>query len=87
MNILIHSGTIITMSRKGKIQDGAIAIENNRITDVGKTTELKKKHRRGYERINAKGKVVIPGLVNTATRMIFLLKIGWRSGYGLWRSR
>jgi 5-methylthioadenosine/S-adenosylhomocysteine deaminase len=65
MNILIHSGTIITMSRKGKIQDGAIAIENNRITDVGKTTELKKKHRRGYERINAEGTVVIPGLVNT----------------------
>jgi 5-methylthioadenosine/S-adenosylhomocysteine deaminase len=65
MNTLIHNGTIITMSRKGKIRDGAIAVENNRITDVGKTIELKKKYRRGYERINAEGKVVIPGLVNT----------------------
>jgi len=65
MNILIHNGTIITISKKGKIQNGAIAIENNQVTDVGKTAELKRKHRRGYERINAKGKVVIPGLVNT----------------------
>jgi 5-methylthioadenosine/S-adenosylhomocysteine deaminase len=65
MNILIHNGTIITMGKKGTIQNGAIAIENNQITDVGKTAELKRKHRRGYERINAEGKVVIPGLVNT----------------------
>jgi 5-methylthioadenosine/S-adenosylhomocysteine deaminase len=65
MNILIYNGTIITMSRRGKIQDGAIAIENNQITDVGKTAELKRKYGRGYERINAEGKVVIPGLVNT----------------------
>jgi 5-methylthioadenosine/S-adenosylhomocysteine deaminase len=65
MNILIHGGTIITMSKKGKIQNGAVAIENNQIIAIGKTAELKKKCLRGYEKINAEGKVIIPGLVNT----------------------
>lgn len=65
MSILIHDGTIITMSKKGKIQNGAIAVENNQITDVGKTAQLKRKYSRGYKKINAKGKVIIPGLVNT----------------------
>ena len=65
MNMLIYSGTIITMSKKGKIKNGAVAIENNQIIAIGKTAELKKKYRRGYEKINAEGKVVIPGLVNT----------------------
>jgi len=64
MNILIHDGTIITMSPEGIIHDGAVVIENSCIGDVGKTAELKRKYS-GYERINAKGKVVIPGLVNT----------------------
>lgn len=65
MNILIHNGTIITMSKKGKIQNGAVVIENNQITAIGKTAELKRKYGRGYERINAEGKVIIPGFVNT----------------------
>jgi len=64
MNILIHDGTIITISPEGIIHDGAVVIENNCIGDVGKTTELKRKYS-SYERINAKGKVVIPGFVDT----------------------
>jgi 5-methylthioadenosine/S-adenosylhomocysteine deaminase len=65
MNLLIHDGTIITMSNKKVIRQGAVAIEDRAIIDVGKTQELKRKYGRGYERINAKGKIVIPGLVNT----------------------
>jgi 5-methylthioadenosine/S-adenosylhomocysteine deaminase len=65
MNTLIHSGTIVTMSNRKVIHQGAIAIENNTIIDIGKTHELKRKYGRGYEKINAKGKVIIPGLINT----------------------
>lgn len=65
MNVLIHNGTIITMHNKKIIRQGAIAIEDKTITEVGKTPQLKRKYRRGYEKINAKGKVVIPGLINT----------------------
>ena len=47
------------------IRDGAIAIEDGTIIDVGKTRQMRRKYGRGYERINAKGRVVIPGLINT----------------------
>jgi 5-methylthioadenosine/S-adenosylhomocysteine deaminase len=47
------------------IRQGAIAIEDKNIIDVGKNRDLKRKYGRGYEKIDAKGKVVIPGLVNT----------------------
>jgi 5-methylthioadenosine/S-adenosylhomocysteine deaminase len=64
MNLLIRDATIITPG-KNPIREGAIAIENKKIRDVGKSADLKAKYRRGYEKIDAKGKVVIPGLVNT----------------------
>jgi len=47
------------------IRDGAIAIENAVIVDVGKSEEMLRKYGSGYEKINAKGRVVVPGLVNT----------------------
>jgi len=65
MNLLIQNGTIITMQNKKIICEGAIAVEEETIVDVGKTRELKRKYGRGYEKIDAKGKVVIPGLINT----------------------
>ena len=65
MNILIKNGTIITMQNKKIIRQGAIAIEDKTIVEVGKTNNLKRKYGRGYEKIDAKGKVVIPGLINT----------------------
>lgn len=53
------------MSNRKVIHQGAIAIENNTIIDIGKTHELKRKYGRGYEKVNAKGKVIVPGLINT----------------------
>lgn len=65
MNLLIYGGTIITMENGRIIRDGAVVIEDESIIDVGKASELLEKYPRGYERINARGKVVIPGLINT----------------------
>jgi len=65
MNILIHNGTILTMHNKKIIRQGAIAIENKTIVEVGKTQKLKRKYGKGYEKIDAKGKVVTPGFINT----------------------
>ena len=53
----MHNGKII--------RQGAIAIEDKTIIEIGKTHELKRKYGRGYEKIDAKGKVVTPGLINT----------------------
>ncbi|MBX5321878.1 MAG: amidohydrolase [Candidatus Bathyarchaeota archaeon] len=65
MNHLIYGGTIITMQNGKIIKDGAVVIENDVIVDVGKSREMLRKYPRGYERLDAKGKVVIPGLINT----------------------
>ena len=53
----MHNGKII--------RQGAIAIEDKTIIETGKTHELKRKYGSGYERIDAKGKIVIPGFINT----------------------
>lgn len=65
MNLLIQNGTILTMNNRKIIHEGAVATENQTIIAVGKTNILKQKYGRGYERIDAKGKLVIPGLINT----------------------
>jgi 5-methylthioadenosine/S-adenosylhomocysteine deaminase len=64
MELLIHGGTILTMGQKGVIRDGAVAIEEKNIIDVGRTADLKRKYPR-YEKIDAQKKVVLPGFVNT----------------------
>ena len=65
MNILIQNGTIITMHKRKIIRQGAVAIEGKTIVETGKTRDLKRKYGRGYEKIDAKEKVVMPGLINT----------------------
>jgi 5-methylthioadenosine/S-adenosylhomocysteine deaminase len=65
VNILIQNGTILTMHNGKRIRQGAIAIEDKVIVDIGRTHELRRKYGRGYEKIDAKGKVVTPGLINT----------------------
>ena len=65
MNIIIENATIITMKNQKTIKNGALVIENTEITDIGKTSEIKRKYPSGYERINAENKVVIPGFINT----------------------
>ncbi len=64
MNILVDGGTIVTMSDRGVIHDGTIAIQDDRIIEVGKSNELKHKYH-GYTIIKATDRVVIPGLINT----------------------
>lgn len=62
---LILHGTILTMdSQRRIINDGAIAIEKDRILDVGTIKDLKAKFK-AKNTIVASGKVVMPGLIDT----------------------
>ena len=65
MNLLITDGTVLTMHNGKIIKEGAVAVEGQKIAAVGRTQELRSRYGRGYERIPAKGKLVIPGLINT----------------------
>ncbi|MBS3815740.1 MAG: amidohydrolase family protein, partial [Hadesarchaea archaeon] len=62
---LISNGTLATLGKENKImKNAAVLIEENRIKDFGKTTELREKY--DYdEEINASGKIIMPGLINT----------------------
>ncbi|MEX0568211.1 MAG: amidohydrolase family protein [Candidatus Njordarchaeota archaeon] len=64
MEYIIENGIILTMNQNNKIiKDGAVVVEDGRIVDVGKTSEIKLKY--GYESINAEKNIVMPGLINT----------------------
>jgi imidazolonepropionase len=58
------------MSELGIIENGAVAVDNGRIIDVGKTNQIKKKYQ-SEETIDAKEKVVMPGFVDSHTHLIF----------------
>lgn len=65
------------MREKGVIRDGAILIEGDRIIEVGKYDDVKRRNPRGYEKLNARGKIVLPGLVNTHHHLAMSLLRGY----------
>ena len=82
MEIVIFGGTIVTMGDKGVIRDGAMVIEGDTIIDIGESSEIKRKYPR-YERINAAGKIVMPGLINTHQHAAMSLLRGYADDYPL----
>lgn len=63
VDILITKGIVITMNDDRQIiKDGSIVIEKDKIVDVGKSAEIEEKYK-GNRVVNAKGKVVLPGLI------------------------
>ncbi len=68
--------SIVTMSRLGNIRNGAVVIENDKIIDVGKADEIKRKYPR-YELIKALDCIIVPGLINTHTHIAMSLLRGY----------
>lgn len=69
VDYLIVGGTVVTMdSARRVIADGAIAVKNGKIIAVGPRQETAKNFR-ARSVINAAGKVIIPGLINTHTHI------------------
>ena len=58
------------MQRLGIIKDGAIAVKDGKIIAVGKTGEIREKYT-AENVIDAEGKLVTPGLVDSHTHLIF----------------
>jgi 5-methylthioadenosine/S-adenosylhomocysteine deaminase len=68
-DLLIFGGMVVTMNeRREVIEDGAVAVKNGAIVAVGKTSDITQKFP-AKQTIDAKGKVVIPGLINTHTHV------------------
>ena len=77
MDFLVYGGSVVTMGRLGVVRDGAVLVEGDRIVEVGRSEEVKRRNPRGYERINAEGKIIIPGLVNTHHHLAMSLLRGY----------
>jgi cytosine/adenosine deaminase-related metal-dependent hydrolase len=64
-SVLIKGGVVVTMDSQRRVfRDGAVLIDKGVISQVGKTVDVKPQHRAEFE-IDAKGKVVLPGLIDT----------------------
>lgn len=64
-DLLIAHGTLVTVDAKDTIiEDGALLISGKQIADVGPYSQVVSRHP-GVEELDARGKVVMPGLVNT----------------------
>ncbi len=63
-NLLITGGTVVTMDPARRvIEDGAVAITGDRIVAVGTSAEIAGRYP-AHERIDAKRKAVLPGLID-----------------------
>ncbi len=69
VDLLIVGGTVVTMDRERRvIEDGAVAIKGDKIVAVGTSADIARRFR-ARRTIDARGKMVIPGLINTHTHL------------------
>ncbi len=63
--LLIGNGKVITRDNTRPIIDnGCIAVDENKIIEIGSTETLKNKYKES-QFIDAKGKLIMPGFINT----------------------
>ena len=80
--ILIKNGLLVTMEPSSHIVlDGAVMVSGNRILDVGESKDIVEGNPRPEYTIDAKGKAILPGLVNihthTPTPHLRIPDYGW----------
>jgi len=76
VSLLVWGGTVVTMDAAGTVvADGAVAIDGDRIVAIGTTADLQARFE-SAARIDARGHVVLPGLINTHTHAPMVLYRG-----------
>jgi len=64
--LLIKGGIVITADKDRRIiKNGSVVIDDDKIVSVGKTEEISKKFTSVGEVIDASGKIIMPGLIDT----------------------
>lgn len=70
VDLLISGGAVVTMNGDRRIfENGFVAVRGERVVEVGDAAALKAKNYRARQTIDARGKVVLPGLVNAHTHI------------------
>lgn len=74
VDLLITGGAVVTMDGERRVFDnGFVAIRGGRIVDIGDAAQLKTKRYIPGQTINARGKIVLPGLINAHTHVPMVL--------------
>ncbi len=69
VDLVVSGGTVVTMDAQRRvIEDGAIAVQGGRIVAVGTRADITGRFA-ARERIDARGRAVIPGLINGHTHV------------------
>ena len=69
VDLIVSGGKVVTMDASRKIiENGAIAVSKGEIVAVGTAAEITKNYS-SKQIVNAQGKVIIPGLINTHTHI------------------
>ena len=67
--MIIHHATLITMDSENRIlENGAIRIQGDTIGDIGTSQDILRKYS-DPDRLDAKGKILMPGLINAHTHL------------------
>lgn len=70
LDLLIINGAVVTMDGERQLYDnGFVAIRAARIVEVGDMTTLKRRGYQAHQTLDARGKAVLPGLINTHTHL------------------
>lgn len=81
MGCVIHGAKVVQCDEAGTVlHDAAIAISKGRIVAVGPTTEVLKQHP-NLRRIDAAGKAVLPGFINSHTHLVLTVMRGTIEDY------
>lgn len=77
--LLVGNGTIITQDKSNPyIKNGCVAIDGSVIADIGDNEILKAKYRTS-EYIDAEGKIIMPGMINTHMHIYSAFARGMKS--------
>ncbi|EQI36278.1 amidohydrolase family protein [Clostridioides difficile Y184] len=77
MDILIKNAIIVTVNKEREvIFDGALVVKDNKIADIGNSKEIESKYTDVKKIIDAKGKVLFPGFINTHNHLFQTLLKG-----------
>ncbi len=73
VDLIVSGGTVVTMDAQRRvIEDGAVAVADGRVVAVGKRADVLRRHS-ARQVIDARGRAVIPGLVNGHTHIPMVL--------------
>ncbi len=77
VDLLVTGGAVVTMDSEWNVyESGFVAIRGERIVEVGDAALLKARDYRAVEVIDARGRAVLPGLINTHTHVPMVLLRG-----------